>query len=135
MSITEPNHVWTSDITYIPMAHGFLYLVAIIDWASRAVLAWRLSNTMDIAHAAKAHSGLFSANGLKVARDRAKSRKAEESVHSLYKTPYRECTDSSLFRFAYQLVGAGQKPASGVSHLGKAATRAFLLRDLGASLV
>ena len=47
MSITEPNHVWASDITYIPMAHGFLYLVAIIDWASRAVLAWRLSNTMD----------------------------------------------------------------------------------------
>ncbi|WP_409997275.1 IS3 family transposase [Bradyrhizobium cosmicum] len=47
VSITTPNHVWASDITYIPMAHGFLYLVAIIDWASRAVLAWRLSNTMD----------------------------------------------------------------------------------------
>jgi putative transposase len=47
VAITEPNHVWASDITYIPMAHGFLYLVAIIDWASRAVLAWRLSNTMD----------------------------------------------------------------------------------------
>jgi putative transposase len=45
--ITEPNHVWAADITYVPMAHGFLYLVAIIDWASRAVLAWRLSNTMD----------------------------------------------------------------------------------------
>ena len=47
LSITEANHVWASDITYIPMANGFLYLVAIIDWASRAVLAWRLSNTMD----------------------------------------------------------------------------------------
>ena len=47
LMITEPNHVWSSDITYIPMAHGFLYLVAVIDWASRAVLAWRLSNTMD----------------------------------------------------------------------------------------
>ena len=47
VSITEANHVWASDITYIPMANGFLYLVAIIDWASRAVLAWRLSNTMD----------------------------------------------------------------------------------------
>ena len=47
VSITEPNLVWASDITYIPMAHGFLYLVAIIGWASRAVLAWRLSNTMD----------------------------------------------------------------------------------------
>jgi putative transposase len=47
LAITEPNHVWAADITYIPMARGFLYLVAIIDWASRAVLAWRLSNTMD----------------------------------------------------------------------------------------
>ena len=47
VAITDSNHVWAADITYIPMAHGFLYLVAIIDWASRAVLAWRLSNTMD----------------------------------------------------------------------------------------
>ena len=47
LAITEPNHVWAADITYIPMAHGFLYLVAVIDWASRAVLAWRLSNTID----------------------------------------------------------------------------------------
>jgi putative transposase len=47
LAITEPNHVWACDITYIPMARGFLYLVAIIDWASRAVLSWRLSNTID----------------------------------------------------------------------------------------
>src|SRR5476651_2187643 len=47
LAISEPNHVWAADITYIPMAHGFLYLVAVIDWASRAVLAWRLSNTID----------------------------------------------------------------------------------------
>ena len=47
LAIAEPNHVWAIDITYVPMAQGFLYLVAIIDWASRAVLAWRLSNTMD----------------------------------------------------------------------------------------
>src|SRR5712664_3312235 len=47
LTIEQPNHVWAADITYIPMAKGFLYLVAIIDWASRAVLAWRLSNTMD----------------------------------------------------------------------------------------
>ena len=45
LTIAEPNHVWAADMTYIPMANGFLYLVAIIDWASRAVLAWRLSNT------------------------------------------------------------------------------------------
>ena len=49
MEIVRPNQVWAMDITYIPMAKGFLYLVAIIDWASRAVLAWRLSNTMDTA--------------------------------------------------------------------------------------
>jgi putative transposase len=47
VAITEPNHVWACDITYIPMASGHLYLVAVIDWASRAVLSWRLSNTMD----------------------------------------------------------------------------------------
>ena len=45
--IDRPNQVWAADITYIPIGRGFLYLVAIIDWASRAVLAWRLSNTMD----------------------------------------------------------------------------------------
>ncbi len=48
MAIERPNQVWASDITYIPIGRGFLYLVAVIDWASRAVLAWRLSNTMDV---------------------------------------------------------------------------------------
>jgi len=47
LNIIRPNHVWCADITYIPLARGFLYLVAIMDWASRRVLAWRLSNTMD----------------------------------------------------------------------------------------
>ena len=46
--IDRPNQVWAADITYIPIGRGFLYLVAVIDWASRAVLAWRLSNTMDV---------------------------------------------------------------------------------------
>jgi putative transposase len=46
VAITRPNQVWAADITYIPMQHGFLYLVAIIDWYSRYVLAWRLSNTL-----------------------------------------------------------------------------------------
>ena len=48
MTIERANHVWAADITYIPIGRGFLYLMAIIDWASRAVLAWRLSNTMDV---------------------------------------------------------------------------------------
>ena len=47
MKITKPNQVWATDITYIPMARGFLYLVAIIDWYSRYVISWRLSNTLD----------------------------------------------------------------------------------------
>ena len=46
--------MWAADVTYIPMACGFLYLVAIIDWASRAVLAWRLSNTNDASFCAAA---------------------------------------------------------------------------------
>jgi putative transposase len=47
LDITRANHVWCSDITYIPMAKGFCYLTAIMDWASRKVLSWRLSNTLD----------------------------------------------------------------------------------------
>lgn len=47
VEITEPNQVWSTDITYIRLAHGFVYLVAIIDWYSRYVLSWRLSNTLD----------------------------------------------------------------------------------------
>jgi putative transposase len=48
LAITRPNQVWCADITYIPVQRGFLYLVAIMDWATRHVLAWRLSNTMDV---------------------------------------------------------------------------------------
>ena len=46
--ITSPNQVWSTDITYIPLPQGFIYLVAIIDWYSRYVLSWELSNTLDI---------------------------------------------------------------------------------------
>jgi putative transposase len=47
LAIERPNQVWCADITYVPLAKGFLYLVAIMDWWSRKVLAWRLSNTLD----------------------------------------------------------------------------------------
>jgi putative transposase len=47
MEITRANEVWAADICYLPMAKGFCYLVAVMDWASRRVLAWRLSNTLD----------------------------------------------------------------------------------------
>ena len=47
MTIDKPNQVWATDITYIPMARGFMYLIAIMDWTTRKVLSWRLSNTLD----------------------------------------------------------------------------------------
>jgi putative transposase len=47
LTIDRPNQVWAADITYIPLAHGFAYLVAVMDWHSRRVLSWRLSNTLD----------------------------------------------------------------------------------------
>ncbi len=47
--VDRPNQVWCADITYIPMRRGFLYLVAVMDWATRRVLSWRVSNTMDAA--------------------------------------------------------------------------------------
>jgi putative transposase len=47
LTVSRPNQVWASDITYIPLARGYAYLVAIMDWHSRRVLSWRLSNTMD----------------------------------------------------------------------------------------
>jgi putative transposase len=59
--IDRPNQVWCTDITHIPLARGFLYLVAIMDWWSRKVLAWRLSNTMEAA---------FCVNALEEAMDR-----------------------------------------------------------------
>ena len=48
LSITRSNQVWASDVSYIPMAHGFVYLTVILDWYSRRVLAWRVSVTMDV---------------------------------------------------------------------------------------
>ena len=47
LTIDRPNHVWATDITYIPMARGFVYLTAVMDWFARRILAWRLSNTME----------------------------------------------------------------------------------------
>ena len=54
LAIDRPNQVWCADITYIPVQRGFLYLVAVMDWATRHVLAWRLSNTMDAAFCVEA---------------------------------------------------------------------------------
>jgi putative transposase len=48
VEIHHPDQVWSTDITYVPMQHGFMYLVAVMDWHSRYVLSWQLSNTMDV---------------------------------------------------------------------------------------
>jgi putative transposase len=47
LTIDHANHVWAADITYVPMARGFMYLVAVMDWYSRRILSWRVSNTLD----------------------------------------------------------------------------------------
>ena len=52
--VTRPNQVWAADITFLPMARGFLYLVAVMDWHSRYVVAWRLSDTLDAGFCAEA---------------------------------------------------------------------------------
>src|ERR1017187_2813139 len=59
LSIERPNQVWSTDITYIPMRGGFLYLVAVMDWFSRFVLSWELSNTMETGFCLAAQEAAF----------------------------------------------------------------------------
>jgi putative transposase len=61
-AITRPNQVWAMDITYIPMARGFVYLAAVVDWFSRRVLAWRVSITMDVSFCIEALEEALSKN-------------------------------------------------------------------------
>jgi len=61
--IVRANHVWAAEITYLPMARGFCYLMAIMDWASRRVLAWRLSNTLDVSFCLEALEEALTAFG------------------------------------------------------------------------
>ena len=63
LPITRSNQVWCSDITYIPVKNGFLYLVAIMDWATRKVLTWRLSNTLDASFCVEALEEAISKDG------------------------------------------------------------------------
>jgi putative transposase len=63
MTITRPNQVWAMDITYIPMARGFVYLAAVLDWASRRVLSWRLSITMEASFCVEALEEALATNG------------------------------------------------------------------------
>jgi putative transposase len=65
LKIQRPNQVWSTDITYIRMLNGFLYLCAVIDWYSRYVISWRLSNTLDADFCMEALEGAFSSTGLR----------------------------------------------------------------------
>jgi putative transposase len=62
LAVTRPNQVWAMDITYIPMARGFIYLAAVVDWFSRRVLSWRLSITMDVSFCIEALEEAHSTN-------------------------------------------------------------------------
>lgn len=65
LKILRPNQVWSTDITYIRMLNGFLYLCAVIDWYSRYVISWRLSNTLDADFCIEALEGAFSTTNLR----------------------------------------------------------------------
>jgi putative transposase len=64
VTIERPNHVWCADITYLPMRQGFLYLFAVLDWATRRVLAWRLSNTLTTDFCVEAVEDAIARHGL-----------------------------------------------------------------------
>lgn len=63
VAVERPNHVWAMDITYIPMARGFVYLAAVVDWFSRRVLAWRVSITMEVAFCLEAVAEALAKHG------------------------------------------------------------------------
>src|SRR5260221_10427484 len=63
MEITRPNQVWAMDITYIPMARGFVYLAVVLDWFSRRALSWRLSITMEAAFCVETLEGAMARPG------------------------------------------------------------------------
>ena len=62
MAITRPNQAWAMDITYIPMARGFVYLAAVVDWFTRRILAWKLSITMETSFCLETPEEAFSMN-------------------------------------------------------------------------
>ena len=64
LKVDRPNQVWAADVTYIPVEGGFLYLCAVIDWYSRAVLAWELSNTLDASFCVAALRGALAKYGI-----------------------------------------------------------------------
>ena len=83
LEVTRPDQVWATDITYMPLRHGFLYLVAVMDWYSRYVLAWRLSNTLEGSFCLEALDEALGRHGRRsstVTRDRSSRRRRSPGV-------------------------------------------------------
>ena len=99
LPITHVNQVWSADITYVPMLRGFMYLVAVIDWHSRYVLAWQLSNTLD---------GIFCLDALRLAlnKGRPKIFNTRPGAHSSRPMPSPPACSQPTFRSAWMAAAA-----------------------------
>src|SRR3954451_20210767 len=88
LAVTGPNHVWAMDITYIPMARGFVYLTAVVDWFNRRVLAWRLSITMEVGFCIEALEEALARYG----RPDIRQHRSRQPVHQcqLHRHPHQE---------------------------------------------
>ena len=114
LAVTRPNQVWAADITYVPMARGFVYLVAIVDWFSRRVLAWRLSITL---------SADFCVEALEEALARQKAMMAErrDQIHAVIRELKTGVAQGSGGGFgpavpairSVRLLGMAQVPSAG----------------------
>ena len=136
--ITAPNQVWAMDISYIPMRRGFVYLAAVLDWATRRVLAWRLSNSMTVDFCLEAVEaairdygtpeilntdqgsqftdtdfvGLVQQHGIQISMDGKGSWRDNVFVERLWKSlKYEE-----VYLHAYDSVGEARKAFSAISH-------------------
>ena len=108
LTIDQPNQVWCADVTYIPMRRGFLYVVAIMDWFSRKVLAWRLSNTMDADFCHRAGGG---DRPLRAARDLQHGSRI--AVHQLCLHQHLERMPASVSRWTVVAAGWTTSSSSG----------------------
>ena len=104
LAITRPNQVWAMDITYIPMARGFMYLAAVIDWFSRRVLAWRLSITME------RHSGQDA--GARVGASRQAGDLQHRSGRTVHGPASPACSPTTASRSAWTAKGLGGTTSS-----------------------
>ncbi|MCA1544930.1 DDE-type integrase/transposase/recombinase [Bradyrhizobium sp. NBAIM32] len=116
MTVDRPNQVRATDITYIPIGRGFLYLVAVIDWASRAVLSWRLSNTMDVSFCIDALEEALARFGFTSGSERARGCNAPRHspisrVIRMATRPKPECPMDRVLQFPAPPSGAGKPRA------------------------